>query len=141
MKYVLLTLALCLNIELLGCDCEPLGPINDQQYNSYELIVVGTVKKIVKGDQMNTIILRVKQSYQGAPKERRVSITTPKDYFSCGIAPKRGEAWLIYARKFEGKYTTNECTRSKSLTRKARYYYSSKGVLEGDLAFLEQKIR
>ncbi len=87
---------------------------------------------------MNTIMLKVKQSYQGAPKERRVSITKSKDHFSCGIAPKRAEAWLIYARKYEGKYTTNECDRSKSLTRKARYDYSSKGTLEDHLAFLEQ---
>ncbi|GAB5554306.1 MAG: hypothetical protein Sapg2KO_38970 [Saprospiraceae bacterium] len=49
-KFLLLSLALCLNIELFECDCEPLGLNNDQQPNSYELIVVSTVKKIVKGD-------------------------------------------------------------------------------------------
>lgn len=140
MKYFLLILTIFTSTTLLGCDCEILGALNDEQYNSYELIVVGKVKKVVEGDQMNTIYLRVKQVYKGVPQKRTVAIRTPKDPFRCGIVPEKGQAWLMYARKYEGQLMTNQCTRSKSLTRKARFYYSSKGVLEGDLAFLEAKI-
>lgn len=141
MKYVFLALSLWLSTGVFACDCEFLGQINDEQYYSYELIVVGKVKKIKEGNEVDTVFLKVKQVYKGVPKNRMVAITTPSEARECGISPRRGEAWLIYARKYEGTYTTNQCTRSKSLTRKARFYYNSKGVQEGDIAFLEKKIQ
>lgn len=138
-KYTLLALFLFLAQPSFTCDCQPLRPLNNRQYNSYDLIVMGKIKKVVEGTEVNTIYIKVRETYRGMPKKKIIAITTPTESFRCGIAPRRGDAWLMYARKYKGRYNTNQCMRSKPLARRAGYY-ARKSVLEGDLAFLAQKI-
>lgn len=82
------------------------------------------------------IRLRVDKVYKGVLVKDTGSIFTPGHEGECGIMPRKGETWLIFATTRNGNFETDLCTRTKSLYPKARDY--NKEILEDDMKFLEQ---
>ena len=137
MSYFLLLFALLMQNSKY-CSCIPPGPIDDKQYNEYNLIVEGTVSKLVAKDFERTIYLTVKTYYKGGSKQKIVKITTPSQEGMCGILPNVGEDWLMFAYTNGQNYFTGLCTRTKNMNPKA-WNYKKKEITD-DKKFLEAKI-
>ena len=120
------------------CSCIPLGPIDESQYNEYNLIVKGKVSKVVIQSFEKSIYLAVDVYYKGGDKQTTIKITTPSLEGMCGIVPKVGENWLIFAYADEKNYRTELCTRTKNMNPKAWNY--NKDEIAKDIIFLETKI-
>jgi hypothetical protein len=119
------------------CSCIPLGPIDDKQYNEYNIIVKGKVVNVSESQFERTIYLKVDTYFKGKQKDSIVIIKSPSQSGECGIFPKVGEIWLMYAYASEKIYRTNLCTRTKNMNPKAWDY--RKDELKQDLDFLEAK--
>ena len=104
------------------CSCAPPGPIDNQQYNKYTLIVKGKVAKVSATKFERTIYLTVEANYKGKGDESTVKIATAKQEGECGIFPKVGEKWLMFAYTDKKGYRTSLCTRTKSMNPKAWDY-------------------
>ncbi|MBL4752216.1 MAG: hypothetical protein JKY52_01265 [Flavobacteriales bacterium] len=139
MKNTLLILLALISLEGFCCSCIGFGEINEEQYNSYDLIVKGQIEKIEEGAWTRTIYVRIEKEYKGNVKSELVLITSPSQSGICGIFPKTGETWLMYANKSENTYSTDLCTRTKSLNPKAWNY--NKEEIESDLVFLEKRLK
>jgi hypothetical protein len=120
------------------CSCIPLGPIDDKQYNEYNLIVEGKVSKVVVQNFERTIYLAAKTYYKGGNSQTIVKITTPSQEGECGIFPKVGETWLMFAYTNGKNYRTELCTRTKNMNPKVWNY--NKDEIADDKKFLEAKI-
>ncbi|MBL4593004.1 MAG: hypothetical protein JKX68_04215 [Flavobacteriales bacterium] len=114
------------------------GKINDEQYNSYDLIVKGKIEKIENGEWTRTIYVRIEKKYKGDLDSKLVEISSSSESGMCGIFPETGETWLIYANKSENTYSTNMCTRTKTLNKEAWNYNQEE--IKKDLAYLENKL-
>jgi hypothetical protein len=84
-----------------------------------------------------TIYLTVETYYKGKELKSKIEITTPSQEGMCGIVPKAGEQWLIFAYAEENCYRTALCTRTKNMNPKAWDY--RKDELADDIKFLEAK--
>jgi hypothetical protein len=101
------------------CSCIPLGPIDEQQYSQYNLIVKGKVTKVTVSQYERTIYLTVKTYYKGGESQPDIRITTLRQEGMCGIVPKVGEEWLMFVLAEEKGYRTELCTRTKTMNPKA----------------------
>lgn len=119
------------------CSCIPPGPIDDKQYNEYNLIIKGKVVNVSESQFERTIYLKVDTYFKGKQKDSAVIIKSPSESGMCGIFPEVGEIWLMYAYASEKTYRTNLCTRTKNMNPKAWNY--RKDELKQDLEFLEIK--
>jgi hypothetical protein len=126
-------------ISIVGnwCDCEPYGKINNEQYNSYDVIFKGRVIGIKEGRFEKTINLKVETFYKGKQNSNTIKIVTPVSQGECGIFPKPKENWLVFACFSGTKVETTLCTRTKTMNPSALDY--DKDRLEDDLKFLEAK--
>jgi hypothetical protein len=122
-----------------SCSCASLGKINEEQFKSYDLIVKGQIEKVEKGEWIRTIYVRIEQQYKGVIKSELVIIYTPSESGMCGIFPKVGETWLIFAQKDENSYSTILCTRTKNMNPEAWNY--DKDEIDSDIKYLENKIK
>lgn len=120
------------------CSCIPLPPMDDKQYNEYNLIVKGNVVKIEINDLDEKIYLKIDTCYKGENIPKTVTIISPNSAGMCGIFPKVSEQWLIFAYTDGKNFTTNLCTRTKTLNSKAWDY--RKNELNDDLNFLRIKL-
>jgi hypothetical protein len=100
--------------------------------------VKGKVAKVSVSDFERTIYLTVETFYKGKDGKSTVKIVTPMQEGECGIFPKVGEKWLMFAMA-EGKgYRTSLCTRTKNMNPKAWNY--RKDEIVDDIKFLEAKL-
>ncbi len=120
------------------CSCIPLGPMDEKQYNEYNLIVKGKVTKVTVHDFERIIYLTVDTYYKGGGSQTKIKITTPKQEGLCGIIPKVGESWLMFTHTNGSDYRTGLCTRTKNMNPKAWNY--NKSEIANDIKFLETKI-
>jgi hypothetical protein len=120
------------------CSCLPLPPIDDKQYNECSLIARGKVVKIAFSNLGENIYLALDTCYKGDEKQRTINIISLDSEGICGIFPKVGEQWLVFAYRQGKTYTTNLCTRTKDMNPKAWNYNES--VLTNDLKFLRAKL-
>lgn len=139
MRYIFLFGLLLLSLAAAPCSCLSSGKINEEQYNSYNLIITGKVVKLVEKEFNRIIYIKVVKYFKGNKKTTIVKIETPVWQSACGITPKIGENWLLFAYKQGKIYTTNLCTRTKSMNDKAWNY--NKSEIDDDLKFLESKIK
>jgi hypothetical protein len=121
------------------CSCIPLPPIDEQQYNEYNLIVKGRVAKISLNNFERTIDLIVETFYKGGQNKTKIKIMAPRQEGMCGIVPKVGEEWLMFAYTDKGRFRTELCTRTKNMNPKAWDY--NKNEIINDLKFLEAKLK
>jgi hypothetical protein len=101
------------------CSCIPLGPIDDKQFNEYSLIVKGKVAKVTVHNFERTIYFTVDIYYKGGGNQTQIKIITPSQEGVCGIIPKAGENWLMFAYANGADYKTELCTRTKNMNPKA----------------------
>jgi hypothetical protein len=57
----------------------------------------------------------------------------------CGIVPKVGEEWLMFAYADKNGFRTERCTRTKSMNPKA--WDHNKNEIIDDIKFLEAKLK
>lgn len=119
------------------CSCSPLGTIDEKEYNQYNLIAKGKISKVVEGRFKRTIYLKVDTYYKGDKREKTITIESPSESGMCGIFPKVGESWLMFAHTSGKAFKTDLCTRTKNMNPKVWDY--KKEELREDLAFLEAK--
>jgi hypothetical protein len=139
MKNILLILLTLISFKGLCCSCINFGEINDKVYNSYDIIVKGQIEKVEEGELSRTIYIRIEKEYKGNIKSELISITSPSQSGMCGIFPKIGEVWLMYASKSESIYFTDMCTRTKNMNQNAWNY--NKEEIESDLIYLEKRLK
>ena len=120
------------------CSCAPLPPIDEQQYNEYDLIVQGKIAKISLNNFQRTIDLRVETYYKGGQNKTKIKINTPRQEGECGIVPKVGEEWLMFAFAGKNGFRTELCTRTKNLNPKAWDY--NQNEITDDIKFLKAKL-
>lgn len=121
------------------CSCLPLGPINDEQYNEYSLIVKGKIKSVKDEKFERVILLSVSTYFKGGSNDSTVTILSPLQSGMCGIFPKEGEQWLMFAYSKDNSYNTYLCTRTKNMNPEAWNY--KKEEIEGDIGFLMKKLK
>jgi hypothetical protein len=136
--YLVLFILLFSNVAYC-CSCVPLGNIDDQQYNKYDAIFTGKVLSIQKKLWMKEITFEIQTLFKGIQKSSKIKITTSAQEGTCGISPKVGEEWLIFAYRENEGFETNLCTRTKSMNKKAWNY--NKNELQQDIDYLNQKLR
>ena len=135
MGYLLLFFGLF--IQKPNCSCSLLPPIDDKQYEEYDLIAKGKVVKVSVKNWARTIYLNVKTYYKGGNKQSQIKIITSSTEGMCGIGPHVGEDWLIFAYTENKYYRTDICTKTKNLNPKAWVY--NKEEIDNDIKFLEDK--
>src|SRR6476619_4524117 len=79
------------------CTCVPLAAIDDKQYNQYNLIVKGKIVRMTMNEFSKTIYLAVDTLYKGQEQHKTIKISSPSSAGVCGIFPKVGEHWLVFA--------------------------------------------
>jgi hypothetical protein len=120
------------------CSCATLEPIDDQQYNKYNLIVKGRIASISLSNFKRTIDLNVETYYKGGQNKTKIKITTQGQESMCGIVPKVGEEWLMFAYADKKGFRTELCTRTKNMNPNAWDY--NKNEISEDIKFLEAKL-
>jgi hypothetical protein len=121
------------------CSCLELGPIDDQQYNSYSLIFKGKMLKDTVIGLERHLTFSVGKYYKGIEVQTTQEITTPSNSAMCGINPLLGDEWLIFAYGEKLNYTVSLCSRSKNISQKV--WEHNKKEIESDLKFLEKKLK
>jgi len=139
MRLYLLGITLLLSKISFCCSCVPLNEIDEQQYNQYSLIFKGKIIKVYEASLQRIILVKVDTYYKGEQKTRTIKITTPRQSGECGIFPKTGESWLMFAYVSRKEFMTNLCTRTKNMNPKSWNYNNV--VLTEDLEFLERKLK
>jgi hypothetical protein len=139
MKLYLLILKLLASQACYYCSCPPPPKIDDNEYNSYDLIVSSTILKVSDKGFERTILLKVDTCFKGNNIHGTVEISSPSQEGICAISPKVGEHWLIYANAFGKIFKTNLCTRTKTMNPKAWDYYEE--AVKEDLKFLQNKLK
>jgi hypothetical protein len=119
------------------CSCIHQGKIDEKQYDEYQLIAKGKIIKVAEHRYLKVIFLQISTLYKVDKQEKVIMIISPKDEGLCGIIPRYGEVWLMFAYKDGKSFKTDLCTRTKNMDPKAWNY--RKDELEADLKFLEEK--
>lgn len=139
MRISLILFILLLSSTAYCCSCIPIGEIDDQQYNKYDGIFAGKVILIKKKLWVKEITFEIQIRFKGIQKTSKITITTSAEESTCGISPKVGEEWLIFAYRETEGFQTSLCTRTKSMNKKAWNY--NKEELQQDIEYLNQKLR
>ena len=121
------------------CSCIPLDPIDDKQYDEYNLIAKGKVLKVSTGKFERTIVFAVETYYKGGEGQTNIKIITPTQEGECGIVVKEGENWLVFVYATGKDYRTELCTRTKTMNPKAWDY--RRDEITSDIKFLEAKLK
>ena len=137
MKYIFLFILLQVNTVTFACSCMPFKKIDEIQCNEYQLIIKGKITKIVEKNFTRIIYIKVERYFKGKINVNTLKVESPSQSGMCGIFPKIGEKWLVFAYKNGSSYSTNLCTRTKNLNPKAWDY--RKEEIDEDLKFLENK--
>ena len=136
---IITLLFVLISLKGLCCSCIYQGEINDEQFNFYDLIIHGEIEKVEEYEWTRTIYVRIKVQYKGMVKTELVLISSPSQSGTCGVFPKVGENWLIFANKSDGLYSKSLCTRTKNMNPESWHY--NKDEIELDLKYLESKLK
>jgi hypothetical protein len=134
-----LTILLFNNQIANSCSCIYPGPIDDKQYNEYSLIAKGKIIKVIELKFTRIIHIRLTDIYKGNEKSQIIVIESPSQSGMCGIFPKVGENWLMFAYASGKAYETNLCTRSKNMNPNPNSQDYREEELKKDLIFLKAK--
>ncbi len=138
MKYLFLFSFLLLSRVTYSCSCIPLGKIDEKQYSEYDLIIKGKIIRLVEKNFARIIYITVDTYFKGRQNTATIKVESPSQSGMCGIFPKIGEQWLVFAYKKGDSYNTSLCTRTKNLNPKAWDF--KKDEIDDDLKFLEDKL-
>ncbi|WP_207420306.1 hypothetical protein [Desertivirga brevis] len=111
--------------------------MDDKQFSQYDLIIKGKILKVDTDGMKKKITVKVINYFKGNRQSGPVIVSTPAESAACGISPKEGEKWLIFANGTDENYTTSMCTRSKAISSKAENY--NKEEARDDVKFLKKK--
>lgn len=139
MKYIFLFSLLLLSSVTYSCSCIPLGKIDEKQYGEYDLIIKGKITRLVEKSFSRIIYIKVDTYFKGRENTTIIKVESPSQSGMCGIFPKIGEQWLVFAHKNGNSYNTSLCTRTKNLNPKAWDF--KKDEIDEDLKFLESKLK
>lgn len=136
MGKILLILIISLFIRpAFSCSCLELGEINNEQYNSYGLILTGKVISINDSlplyKNFNVLVYSV---YKGKINTDTISLFTFKGSGMCGISPKINDEWLFFVDN--NSHSVTSCSRSKVMSGNSSYNYNE---VISDLVFLIKK--
>ncbi len=137
MRIVLNLLILLLSNAAYCCSCVPLGKIDDNQYNKYDVIFKGKVLSVKNSGIIKEVVFEVETHFKGGEKMRKLTVNTIAYESACGISPKAGQEWLVFAYKEKNGLQTNLCTRTKNMDSKTWNY--RKDELQEDLNYLNEK--
>jgi len=138
MKYFFLFGLLLLSGVTYSCSCILLGKIDEKQYNEYDLIIKGKIIRLEEKNFARIIYIKVDTYFKGGQNTTTIKVESPSQSGMCGIFPKIGEQWLVFAYKKGNSYNTSLCTRTKNLNPKAWDF--KKDGIDDDLKFLEGKL-
>lgn len=138
MKLLLsITFLLVFNFFGNACSCIEPREIDEAQYNQYKLIVIGKIVS-VKEERFEQIFkVQIETAYKAKDSIDIITVHTPQQEGECGIVPKKGEKWLLFAYWNGKHYSTYLCTRTKSMNPKAPFYNAE--TITNDIEFLERK--
>jgi len=136
-RIITLLLSLILSQDcLLGCSCWKVDQWSVQEVIATDLIFKGKVIETTSKDnrrrgfghgshEYKTITFSVSQIYKGGLRKRsrrEVKVKTGIDGGMCGIDVTIGEIWYIWARKVNGSYHTDICSRSVRTNQSSIFY-------------------
>ncbi|MDN3593471.1 hypothetical protein [Zunongwangia endophytica] len=121
--------------NIYACTCESLGKIDINQFNEYDLIATGKILSVDFGEFTQTIEIGIHKIFKGKVKKMTVNLLSSSQSEMCGIFPKVGEKWLIYANGKDIEFSTDLCTRTQNMTRTND---KEKRIIKRDLKFLKQ---
>jgi hypothetical protein len=135
--FSILLLTLSINIAQ-SCSCLEYGEMDDEQYNSYELIISGKVISVNDSLDFFTFFqVQVYNTYKGHLKKDTINLVTAQNSGMCGIYPKTNQEWLFFGTKSASSFDISSCSRSKIIP-PAPKSYLYKEYLE-DLFYLIRK--
>ncbi len=129
-----LTLLLTYNIGF-SCTCKSLGNIDKNQFNQYDLIATGKILSVDFEEFEQKIKVGIHRVFKGNINKMTIVLSTSRQSGMCGIFPKVGEKWLVYANGNGYKFSTNLCTRTQNMSSANQ---KDKGILKDDLRFLNE---
>ncbi len=118
-----------------SCTCESLGKIDKEQFNQYDLIATGKILSVDFGEFTQKIEVGIHSVFKGRIKKMTIVLSTSSQSGMCGIFPKVGEKWLIYANGNGYEFSTDLCTRTQNMTRANQ---REKEIIKDDLTFLKK---
>jgi hypothetical protein len=129
------TIILLLTFNIgFSCTCENLGKIDKEQFNQYDLIAIGKILSVDFGEFTQKIEVGIHRVFKGKIKKMTIILSTSSQSGMCGIFPKVGEKWLIYANGNNNEFSTDLCTRTQNMT---KVNQKEKDVIKDDLTFLK----
>ena len=130
------TIILLLTFNIgFSCTCESLGKIDKEQFNQYDLIATGKILSVDLGGFTQKIEVGIHKVFKGKIKKMTIVLSTSSQSGMCGIFPKVGEKWLIYANGNDSEFSTDLCTRTQNMTRANQ---REKEIIKDDLTFLNE---
>lgn len=130
------TIILLLTFNIgFSCTCESLGKIDKEQFNQYDLIATGKILSVDFGEFTQKIEVGIHRIFKGKIKKMTIILSTSSQSGMCGIFPKVGEKWLIYANGNDYEFSTDLCTRTQNMTRANQ---KEKEIIKNDLTFLNE---
>ena len=139
MRIALILFILLFSNAAYCCSCVPLDKIDDNQYKKYDVIFKGKVLSVTTTGATKEVVFEVATPFKGGDKMRKLTVKTEAHESECGISPKVGEVWLVFAYKEQNGFQTNLCTRTKNMDSKTWNY--RKEELQQDIEYLNQKLR
>ncbi|WP_271785382.1 hypothetical protein [Aquimarina algiphila] len=118
-----------------SCTCEILEGIDKEQFNEYDLIATGKILSVDFGEFTQKIEVGIHRIFKGKVKKMTIILSSSSQSGMCGIFPKVGEKWLIYANGQNNEFSTDLCTRTQNITRAND---KAKKIIKRDLNFLKQ---
>lgn len=118
-----------------SCTCKSLGKIDKEQFNQYDLIATGKILSVDFGEFTQNIEVGIHRVFKGKIKKMTIVLSTSSQSGMCGIFPKVGEKWLIYANENGYEFSTDLCTRTQNMTRANQ---REKEIIKDDLTFLKK---
>lgn len=118
-----------------SCTCESLGKIDKKQFNQYDLIATGKILSVDFGEFTQKIEVGIHRVFKGRIKKMTIVLSTSSQPGMCGIFPKVGEKWLIYANGNGYEFSTDLCTRTQNMT---RFNQRENEIIKDDLIFLKK---
>ena len=130
------TIILLLTFNIgFSCTCENLGKIDNEQFNQYDLIATGKILRVDFGEFTQKIEIGIHRVFKGKITNMTIILSTSSQSGMCGIFPKVGEKWLIYANGTNYEFSTDLCTRTQNMTKANQ---REKEIIKNDLIYLKE---
>ncbi|MEM7185996.1 MAG: hypothetical protein AAF466_04990 [Bacteroidota bacterium] len=106
-----------------------------KQFKEYDLIASGKILHVDFGEFTQTIEVGINTIFKGKVRRMTIVLSSSGQSGMCGIFPKEGEKWLIYAHGKGMEFSTNLCTRTQNMSRANN---REKEMIERDLSYLRK---